>query len=221
MVSVIEDASRGSHRGAAPEGDEVARTVIVVDPIGEVFARLSALELPVALWRVSEVSSAPSRAEADLLIHAAYGPIDWDVLASLDACPVCVVMTTAFSLDEAQKALDRGLIGYIDAGMDPDVLARAVRGVLVHDESAFPRDVIGRWMRARRNGHDGDPSNGLTGRQQEIVKLIARGATDKEIAAQLGIAPATAQKHVTNILQRLHVPNRAAAVAATSARRRS
>ena len=47
--------------------------------------------------------------------------------------------------------------------------------------------------------------------------LIARGAADKEIARSLGITTATAQKHVTNLLRRLNVPNRAAAVATMSA----
>ncbi|MDQ6794715.1 MAG: LuxR C-terminal-related transcriptional regulator, partial [Chloroflexota bacterium] len=40
-----------------------------------------------------------------------------------------------------------------------------------------------------------------------------KGAADKEIARTLGITTATAQKHVTNLLRRLHVPNRAAAAA--------
>lgn len=53
----------------------------------------------------------------------------------------------------------------------------------------------------------------LTPRQREVVMLIAQGAADKEIARTLGITTATAQKHVTNLLKRLNVPNRAAAAA--------
>ncbi|HEU5287473.1 MAG TPA: helix-turn-helix transcriptional regulator [Candidatus Limnocylindria bacterium] len=52
----------------------------------------------------------------------------------------------------------------------------------------------------------------LTQRQRQIVGMIARGMADKEIAAALGIATATAEKHVANVLLRLQVPNRAAAV---------
>jgi DNA-binding NarL/FixJ family response regulator len=70
------------------------------------------------------------------------------------------------------------------------------------------------WRRLERDA--ARSVTALTPRQHEIVSLIARGATDKEIGAALGIATATAQKHVTNILQRLQVPNRAAAVAATA-----
>jgi DNA-binding NarL/FixJ family response regulator len=53
----------------------------------------------------------------------------------------------------------------------------------------------------------------LTPRQSQIVELIATGATDKEIAAQIGVRTATAQKHVARLLKRLGVRNRAAAVA--------
>lgn len=52
----------------------------------------------------------------------------------------------------------------------------------------------------------------LTRRQRQIIGMIARGMPDKEIAATLGIARTTAEKHVSNVLSRLQVPNRAAAV---------
>jgi len=73
---------------------------------------------------------------------------------------------------------------------------------------------VGAWL---REGHsvargNADGAGRLTARQREIVGLIARGATDKEIGAALGIRTATAQKHVANLLRRLGVPNRAAAV---------
>lgn len=52
----------------------------------------------------------------------------------------------------------------------------------------------------------------LTRRQRQIIGMIARGMPDKEIAATLGIARTTAEKHVSKLLTRLQVPNRAAAV---------
>jgi DNA-binding NarL/FixJ family response regulator len=99
-----------------------------------------------------------------------------------------------------------------------DALRRAISGAL-NGEPAYSREVTGVWLRARREAalavvEDID----LTPRQRQIVALIASGATDKEIGGSLGIATATAQKHVTNILERLHVPNRAAAVAVVATR---
>jgi DNA-binding NarL/FixJ family response regulator len=80
-------------------------------------------------------------------------------------------------------------------------------------ESIYGREVVGAWLRDGQGTRNaGEGAGRLTARQREIVSLIARGATDKEIGAALGIRTATAQKHVANLLRRLGVPNRAAAV---------
>jgi two-component system response regulator DevR len=52
----------------------------------------------------------------------------------------------------------------------------------------------------------------LTSRQREVIALVARGATDKDVALALDISLATAQKHVANVLKKLGATNRAAAV---------
>jgi DNA-binding NarL/FixJ family response regulator len=54
----------------------------------------------------------------------------------------------------------------------------------------------------------------LTAREREVLDLVAEGKMDKEIAAALSIAESTAKNHVSNILGKLNVPNRAGAVAA-------
>ena len=53
----------------------------------------------------------------------------------------------------------------------------------------------------------------LTAREREVLALVAEGKTDREIAAALNIAESTAKNHVSNILGKLNVPNRAGAVA--------
>ncbi len=53
----------------------------------------------------------------------------------------------------------------------------------------------------------------LTPREKEVLKLLARGLTDREIAKELVIAEATVKNHVSNILSKLGVPNRSAAIA--------
>jgi DNA-binding NarL/FixJ family response regulator len=58
------------------------------------------------------------------------------------------------------------------------------------------------------------PVEELTKRELEVLALLAEGKTDKEIAHELGIAESTAKNHVSNILGKLNVPNRAGAVAA-------
>jgi NarL family two-component system response regulator LiaR len=58
------------------------------------------------------------------------------------------------------------------------------------------------------------PVEELTKRELEVLALLAEGKTDREIAHELGIAESTAKNHVSNILGKLNVPNRAGAVAA-------
>jgi DNA-binding NarL/FixJ family response regulator len=52
----------------------------------------------------------------------------------------------------------------------------------------------------------------LTEREDEILRLIARGARDREIAEQLYISESTVKKHVQNVLRKLHARNRVEAV---------
>ena len=58
-----------------------------------------------------------------------------------------------------------------------------------------------------------ESANALTGRQVEILRLVARGQSDKEVAVALAISEHTVHRHIANILQTLDVPSRAAAVA--------
>jgi DNA-binding CsgD family transcriptional regulator/tetratricopeptide (TPR) repeat protein len=57
------------------------------------------------------------------------------------------------------------------------------------------------------------PSGGLTPREHEVLRLVARGATNKEIATSLTISERTVDRHVSNLLTKLGVPTRAAATA--------
>lgn len=59
----------------------------------------------------------------------------------------------------------------------------------------------------------GDPANALTGRQTELMRLVADGHTNAEIAAMLHLSPHTVRTHLMNIFERLGVTTRAAAVA--------
>ena len=190
-------------------------SILVLDPLGEVFACVRELGLPSPVWWIDHVDRVTVGVDMTIVVYAAYGPVGWDDVDKLSQRAPTLIMTTTYRREEAQEALERELVGYLDVAMPQAALDRALRGALLHGEPGYPRDILGAWMRARRaEGAGGDAVlQGLTKRQREIIQLVARGATDKEIAAALGIAQATAQKHVTHILQRLQVPNRAAAVA--------
>ena len=58
-----------------------------------------------------------------------------------------------------------------------------------------------------------DPRGNLTVQETKVLRLVAKGQTNKEIATALRISPATAKRHVENILNKLQLKNRVAAAA--------
>lgn len=193
-------------------------SIVVIDAIGTIFAAIRDLSLNASLWRLLDERRLPSFSGIDLVVCAAYDRVNWTLIYGLRHRAPTLVMGTNFSREDAASALDQGLIGYVDASLNRDALRRTMLGAL-RGEPAYTREVTGAWLRERRRASlEARADADLTPRQRQIVALIARGATDKEIGGTLGIATATAQKHVTNILERLRVPNRAAAVAVVSGR---
>jgi DNA-binding NarL/FixJ family response regulator len=192
----------------------------VLDPTGEVHAVVARSGLNVALRRLAATADPLTEPRCDMVIHASYGTTDWTAVGRSAARIPTVVVGSPATDEDARRALDAGAFGHIDATLPPEAIARALAGAL-RGEPAFPRRIFAELVRRRRESPAGTRILALTPRQLEVAQLIAGGAADKEIASALGIATTTAQKHVTHLLKRLDVPNRAAAaaiVAASSAR---
>jgi DNA-binding NarL/FixJ family response regulator len=79
-------------------------------------------------------------------------------------------------------------------------------------EIARASAVLG-GLAALRDHHESQPAMRLTAREREVLRLVAEGLSDKEIGVALGLSEHTAHRHVANILTKLDVPSRAAAVA--------
>lgn len=188
--------------------------IMVFDREGSVFTMLRELDLGLPLWRVTDRTRLETVEHVELAIVADYRDVPWELLSGAEEPLATVVLTHRFDEDEALEAIGRGLIGYLDASGGHASLRTSIQHAL-DGEPAYGRKLLGRWLheqtvcaRAHCNAAR------LTDRQREVLRLIAEGFADKEIADRLGIATATAQKHVTNILERLGVANRAAAAAA-------
>jgi DNA-binding NarL/FixJ family response regulator len=188
--------------------------VLVIDAAGGIFSLLRSLNLGVPLWR-AKTATEIDRADVALTIVAAYDETDWNIVGELAEGMTTVILTNNPTSAEAAHAVALGAFGYVDAHLSTDAIRRSILGAL-QGEHAYSRRVLSALI---RNGFSLRMPNALplTPRQREVITLIAKGAADKEIARALGITTATAQKHVTNLLRRLNVPNRAAAVAAVSA----
>lgn len=186
--------------------------VLVIDSEGGVFTALRSAKLGVALWRITSRVKPADIVDIGLAVIATNGQPDWSAVAELADCVPTVVISTHHDDDEAGRALSVGAFGYVSATLEPEALRRTITGAL-NGEPAYSRRLLAGRLREMTRPHYSGRALALTPRQREVVMLIAQGAADKEIARTLGITTATAQKHVTNLLKRLNVPNRAAAAA--------
>jgi DNA-binding NarL/FixJ family response regulator len=107
--------------------------------------------------------------------------------------------------DEIQAALDAGALGYLQKSASRDDLLAALRAVAQGRRYLAPE--LERRLGALRLG----PA--ITLREREILALVAAGRANKEIAANLGIYEDTVKRHVSHILEKLDVHDRAQATA--------
>lgn len=110
------------------------------------------------------------------------------------------------------EALRAGASGYVLKDIAPDDLAQAVRTV-AHGEVLVQPEIAGRLIsRFGRQGRGSYPSEALTVREQEVLRLLARGLRNKEIAARLYVSERTVNFHLANIYQKLNVSGRTEAL---------
>jgi DNA-binding NarL/FixJ family response regulator len=127
-----------------------------------------------------------------------------------------VVILTTFDLDEyVYQALAAGASGFLLKNAPPEQLISAVRVVAAGDGLLSPqvtRRVIEQFTRLPPPPSDSAALEGLTDREQEVLKLIARGLSNAEIAAQLVVSDATVKSHVAHLLAKLQLRDRVQAV---------
>jgi DNA-binding NarL/FixJ family response regulator len=119
-----------------------------------------------------------------------------------------VVALTSFAEDErVQAALEAGASGYLLKDSDPDQVAAAVRAAHRGQLQLDPA-VARRLMRSLQAAPSAGPAGELTARELEVLRLLAAGRANKEVAAELGISERTARTHVSNILRKLGLSSR-------------
>ena len=121
-----------------------------------------------------------------------------------------VMLTGSAKREDLVAAIRNGAAGYLTKDMSSDGLARAVLGIRDGD-LPMPRRLAAELVRALASPSSVSDQSGLTERELEVLRLVADGLTDRDIAAALGISPRTIGRHVGNILGKLGVRNRAEA----------
>ena len=141
--------------------------------------------------------------------------------AILSRIPECrIIMLTTFNEEElVAQSIAAGAHGFLLKDADPEVLAGAVRDV-AKGESVLASQVTGPVLEAYRtaltrgqlSAQERQGLSLVTRREMEVLSLIARGATNSEIAAEMVIAETTVKTHVSSLMSKLAARDRVALV---------
>jgi NarL family two-component system response regulator LiaR len=124
-----------------------------------------------------------------------------------------LVLTSFATDDKVFPAIKSGAMGYLLKDSEPEELVQAIHQVYRGESSLHPK--IARKLLQELSG--GPPPSSappervvepLTAREVEVLRLVASGKSNQEIAAQLTISEATVRTHVSNILGKLHLVSR-------------
>jgi two-component system nitrate/nitrite response regulator NarL len=133
---------------------------------------------------------------------------------------VKVVMLTVSEQDkDLFEAVKNGAHGYLLKNLEPEELFDYLAGIS-RGEAPISRTMATRILSEfasqaakSRTAEPTEPSDVLTPREREVLKLVAAGSTNKEIASALTLTENTVKNHLRNILEKLHLENRTQAAA--------
>jgi len=189
---------------------------VVREGLTSVLGHRSDLKIVGSVGSVAELlamarKSAPDIVLLDLEMPDSSGLIAMERLAKIAPATKVVMFTVHESEDTVTAALNAGAMGYVRKGAPAEEIAAAIRDVHAGRMHVQP-DVAAQAIGGRRGRSD------LSVRQREVLRLIAGGRSNKQIAASLAITERTVKFHVTAIMNKLGVDNRAQAAAAATKR---
>ncbi|MDD5242248.1 MAG: response regulator transcription factor [Sulfuricella sp.] len=128
--------------------------------------------------------------------------------------PECnvLLLTVSEDAEDLVETIRAGARGYLLKNIETDFLLNAIRSV-ARGESVISTQMTGKLMMGVRSaGKDGaapeEEKEKLSPREKEIITLLARGASNKEVARTLNVAESTVKIHVQNILKKLNLTSR-------------
>ena len=127
-------------------------------------------------------------------------------IRAANAAPYVLVLTNYDSDGDILGAVEAGASGYLLKDAPPDELLAAVRAASA-GESALAPAVAGRLLARMRA-----PRVSLSAREIEVLRLVAEGASNLDVAARLHITDATVKSHLVHVFSKLGVSSRTAAV---------
>lgn len=130
-------------------------------------------------------------------------------IAALPHPPRVAMLTASEEDDDLMQALRLGALGYVLKGVGATELVGVVRG-LADGQSYVSPSLAGRLLVGMRNkpGVAANPLEDLTKREEDILRLVAQGLSNREVGQELDLQEKTVKHYMTAILQKLHVRNR-------------
>lgn len=120
-----------------------------------------------------------------------------------------ILVFSGFASDERVfAAIKAGALGYLLKSCDPIELTEAIRRVGQGEPSLDPGIAFKILAEFSRAPHDPDAPGALSGREVEVLRLVAQGKSNREIGEDLHITQMTVRSHMSNILSKLHLASR-------------
>lgn len=135
-----------------------------------------------------------------------------------------VILTVSDDERDLVEAVKSGAQGYLLKDLEAEQFFEAIEAAGRGDPVLPPRLAGSLWSEFQRlgaqdSGREDDPGQALTDREWEVLRLVAAGQTNREVADRLSISPNTVKFHMRGILDKLHLRNRTEVTAWAAARR--
>ncbi|MGO2036938.1 MAG: response regulator [Brevibacterium sp.] len=127
-------------------------------------------------------------------------------LRALAEPPAVLILTTFDNDSEIVAALNAGAAGYLLKDIDPGDISTAIERA-AEGGTYLPPEISTKVITAMRN-----PAPKLTRREREVIKLLATGSSNAQIAQELFVTEATVKSHLVNVFTKLGVDSRARAI---------
>lgn len=152
---------------------------------------------------------APDVALVDLLMPGMDGVETTRLITGRSPRTKVIILTSYHEDEHIFPAIRAGALSYLLKNVGPDELADAVRKAAAGEAVLHPR-VAARVVRELhgRRGEDPNPFRELSDRELDVLRLVADGLNNSEIAERLSISEHTVKSHVGNILGKLHLADR-------------
>jgi two-component system, NarL family, response regulator len=175
-------------------------SLLNMEPDMQVIAQASTGRNAVNLYREHR----PDVSLFDIEMPDGNGPEAISVIHTFDATAKVIILTTYMGEEDVFKAVEAGARGYLLKDEETDVLLACVRKVAAGGKHMSSQ--VAEKLSDRRPGEQ------LSERETDVLRLLAEGKVNGQIARQLKMSESTVKFHVNNVFSKLHVSHRAEAI---------